>query len=32
MLRIVANGLILNDNSYLRNRWNIIDGTVAVAG
>lgn len=32
LLRIIAHGFVLSENSYLRNAWNIIDATVVVAG
>ena len=32
MMRVIANGLIMDQDSYLRNGWNIIDATVVVAG
>ena len=32
VLRIVAHGFILGENSYMRNGWNLIDVTVVIAG
>jgi hypothetical protein len=32
LMRVIANGLIMDQDSYLRNGWNIIDATVVVAG
>jgi hypothetical protein len=31
-VRVIANGFIMEQDSYLRNGWNIIDATVVVAG
>ncbi len=31
-LRVIALGFIMDQESYLRNGWNIIDATVVVAG
>jgi hypothetical protein len=32
VMRVIANGFILEQDSYLRNGWNIIDVTVVLAG
>lgn len=32
VLKIIAMGFVLNENSYLRNGWNIIDFIVIVLG
>jgi hypothetical protein len=32
VMRVIANGFVLDQDSYLRNGWNIIDATVVLAG
>jgi hypothetical protein len=32
MMRVISDGFVLDQDSYLRNGWNIIDATVVVAG
>jgi hypothetical protein len=32
VMRVIANGLLFDQDSYLRNGWNIIDATVVLAG
>jgi len=32
VMRVIANGFVLDQDSYLRNAWNIIDATVVLAG
>ena len=32
LLKIVANGLVMHRNAYLRNGWNILDFTIVMIG
>lgn len=32
VFKILANGLILHQGSYLRNGWNLVDATVVISG
>jgi hypothetical protein len=32
VMKIIAYGFIIADDSYLRHGWNIIDATVVIAG
>ena len=32
IIKIVAMGLIISENAYLRDAWNVIDFTIAISG